>query len=186
MTRLIKWLIIISSAMILTGTIMLGHSYYEIKQREFLLRYIPPKAVDSLLKWTDYYGMGDRWIEIFSLLMTESGGKRKLTSPKQCQGYMQLAPRTAQMLRDRLRDKIANTDIFSTEFNIAGGILHFRTIYDTAAQHDWLLTVELYNTGIFNYFVMRRYAPGHVKRYSIAETYYKFEFRKSLCRGWIK
>ena len=183
MTRILKLLIIISSAMILTLSIIIGMKYYEIKQREFLLRYLTPIATDSLLNWSKYYGFERNWLKIFSLLMTESEGQRKRISPKQCKGYMQLQDRTAQILRDRLREKISRTGPFDTEFNIAGGILFLRDIYDSAGMRDWILTIEQYNTGIYNYQIKGKRAPNHVKRYSISETYYKWEWKKYLMPG---
>lgn len=173
--------LIIISIVLIVGLSFCLMRIYDIRKEKFLGKYLPPVAVKSVLKWSDYYDI--HFLDTFSMIMTESEGKRNAVSPKDCKGYTGLARRTAQALRDRLREHCKNTDIFNTDFNIAGGCLHFRTIYDTAGMHNVLLTIELYNTGVFGYYTMGKRAPNHVKRFSISRTYYGYEFNRYLRSG---
>ena len=108
--------------------------------------------------------------------MTESNGKRKLKSHKGCYGYMQLAGKTAIILRERLRDKIKRCGVYDTEFNIAGGCLHLRNLIDNFYGDNWMLVVEVYNTGWHNYRWKKKRAFLHTKRYGINYSYFKKEF----------
>ena len=147
----------------------------EVRQFEFLSLYLPEEAVRALMQWSNYYGFRGKWLEVFALLMTESNGVRRAKSHKDCHGYMMLQTRTAGYLRERLRDIISDVDIYSTEFNIAGGLLHLRSLVDNQCDGDFTLAIEHYNTGSYNYVKGIR-APAHMTRYGINLTYYKYAY----------
>ena len=152
---------------------------YQVKRELFLLRYLEPEAVSSLLKWGSYYGMSRIWLQNFSLSMTESNGDRKAKSGKDCHGYMMLHTQTAKYLRERLARHISDCNIYATEFNIAGGLLHIRSLLDRSAFGHYPTMIEMYNVGASGYQRGKR-APVHVKRFNINYTYYKTEWNKYL------
>lgn len=148
------------------------------KKIEFMNQYIPVEASRAVLKWCGYYGFKKEWLWIFDLLMTESNGDRLAKSHADCKGYLQLSRRTAIILKNRLKDKINKCGVYDTEFNIAGGILHLRNLYDNYCSRDLWLAIEVYNVGDYNYFTHGKRAPHHMKRFGINQTYFKFEWKK--------
>ena len=145
------------------------------KKIEFMMLKIPRLAAVSIIKWSDYYYLD--WLKCYNVLMTESNGKKYLVSRKGCKSYMQLARKTALILKERLQDKIKNCNVFDTEFNIAGGILHLHNLYYNYYNEDWNITVEVYNVGSGNYARGRR-APLHMKRYGINYSYFNREWKE--------
>lgn len=148
------------------------------KKIEFMNQHIPVDASRALLEWCEYYGFKKEWLWIFDLLMTESNGDRLAKSHADCKGYLQLSRRTALILKNRLKDKINKCGVYDTEFNIAGGILHLRNLYDNYCSQDLWLSIEVYNVGDYNYFTHGKRAPHHMKRFGINQTYFKFEWKK--------
>jgi len=169
------YLIIFGVFLCLISTAWFFHLFRLEQQKiDFMCQKIPLKASNSIIKYSRKYNRD--WMFCYALLMTESNGKRILISRAKCKGYMQLAPKTEIYLRERLSDIIIDTSSFSTEFNIAGGILHVKALQDYYTGKDELFTAEVYNTGWYNYNGLKKRAPAHVKRFLINLTYFKTEW----------
>lgn len=143
---------------------------------QFMMGYIPKIAAECVLEYSDIHKVN--WLKSFTTLMSESEGKRIACHPRtKCKGYMQLAPRTSGILRKSLEKDIKDTDIYSTEYNIAGGILFLRTCYDHFSGKDWLVAVEIYNVGYGNYRDKKMRNPKHIKKWCIKYTKFKSEYK---------
>lgn len=154
------------------------NQWHDSKKIAFMNQYISNNASQALLKWCKYYDFKKYWLEVFNMVMTESNGDRLARSHADCKGYTQLSKRTAQILKNRLKDKIKSCKVYDTEFNIAGGILHLRNLYDHYCSQDLWLSIEVYNVGDYNYFTRKKRAPFHMRRFGINQTYFEYEWSK--------
>jgi len=148
----------------------------EEKKILFMELYIPLLASESVLKWSKYYDLN--WIDVFSLLMTESNGKRTAKSGKRCKGYLQMSEGTAEYTRNRLKEIIHDTNIYATEFNIASGCLFLKYLDKYYAKGDLRILFSMYNTGSYNYRVRKKRAKRHTRNCLINLTYYKSQWEK--------
>jgi soluble lytic murein transglycosylase-like protein len=176
---IITWISI--ALVILAIAILAGYWWnleVERKEHEFFRLYLPERAVLALEKWSDYFEL-DKWM-VFNTIMTESNGDQYAKSHANCKGYMQLSSGTAKACRTRLYKLIKwkSYNIYKTDINIASGCLHLKNLQENFTGKDELLTIEIYNTGWYNYKHKRRRAPLHVKRYGINKTAFKLEFKR--------
>ncbi|KKL12200.1 hypothetical protein LCGC14_2538180 [marine sediment metagenome] len=180
-----KWLLI-TSIIFITLIIGIGFTIYWnwwISERkiQFMISELPQKpekVAQSFMKWLKYYGHDDRWLEAFSLLHSESDGIIKAKSRKGCKGLMMIARKTAGYTRERLRKYMRDTSIYNIDFNLASGFLHLRNLKLHWTKDDWLLTIEVYNTGWYYYNNKKKRAPAHMKRYGINYADFSIKWKK--------